>query len=329
MTPRWSPFHLRLHRLLLRRPQLLPAGAPLLLAVSGGQDSMAMAALLLDLRRLHGWTLHLWHGNHGWRAEAGQQAAELAAWARQQGLPITAEAANPGEAGSEAEARLWRYGCLERAAQRLGAAHVLTGHTASDRAETLLLHLARGSHRRGLASLRLGRELTADVQLVRPLLGFSRADTAAVCSALGLPVWLDSSNDDRRFSRNRLRAEVMPVLEALHPGASRRLAATAERFAAEEEAGMELLELALGSLTVAEEEEAPGLERRRLVAQAPANQRRLLHHWLSRHTGTSLGSRPLELLVQRLAPGQPPGQLDLASGWQLRWDRRTLRLQRQ
>ena len=67
MAAPWSPFHLRLHRLLLRRPQLLPPHATLLLAVSGGQDSMALVGLLRDLQRLHHWRLLLWHGDHGWR----------------------------------------------------------------------------------------------------------------------------------------------------------------------------------------------------------------------------------------------------------------------
>ena len=325
VSERWSPFHLRLHRLLLQRPALLPQGTPLLLAVSGGQDSMALTGLLLDLVRLHGWRLHLWHGDHGWRQESARQAAELAAWARSQGLAITVECwreapPQPTEAG----AREWRYGCLMREAQRLGVARVLTGHTASDRAETLLLHLARGSHRRGLASLPIERELAPGIALVRPLLGFSREDTAAICSALELPVWEDSSNTDPRFSRNRVRGEVMPVLEALHPGASRRLAATAERLAADHAAETALLELALEGLVAGD---GGSLKRQPLVAQPVANQRRLLLHWLRRHTGNPLEAQPLEGLLQRLAKGQPPGAADLAAGWQLRWDRSTLRLQ--
>jgi len=220
MSHRWSPYHLRLQQLLLRQPLLLPRHTPLLVAVSGGQDSMALLGLLLDLRRLHGWALHLWHGDHGWREDAAAQAAELAAWASRQGLPIRVERPEPGGARSEASARDWRYGCLERCARELACTRVLTGHTASDRAETLLLQLARGSHRRGMASLAAQRPLGAGVQLVRPLLDFSRADTGAIGAALQLPVWQDRSNDDRRFSRNRLRSEVMPVLEQLHPGAS-------------------------------------------------------------------------------------------------------------
>lgn len=336
MTPRWSPFHLRLHRLLLQRPALLPQGTPLLLAVSGGQDSMALTGLLLDLVRLHGWTLHLWHGDHGWREESAQQAAELTAWAQDQGLSIHVARWNPavqnnGDAQrtqtSEAQAREWRYSCLAREAERLGTGRVVTGHTASDRAETLLLHLARGSHRRGLAGMPIERELAPGIQLVRPLLGFSRAETATICTELGLPIWDDSSNADPRFSRNRVRHEVMPVLEALHPGASRRLAATAERLEAEEGAATELITLALRGLQAQVSDGDAALRRQELVAQSSANQRRLLQHWCRSHTGQPLPSRQLELLLQRLAKGQPPGVMHLAAGWQLRWDRSTLHLQ--
>ena len=332
---RWSPFHLRLHRLLLHQPQLLPQGAPLLLAVSGGQDSMAMAALLLDLRRLHGWRLQLWHGDHGWRAESGRQARELAAWAEGQGLAITverwdpdrAQQDKPGGCGSEAGARSWRYGCLVNAATRCGATHLLTGHTASDRAETLLLHLARGSHRRGLGSLQAERELAPGIRLVRPLLGFCRNDTAAICRALALPIWLDSSNSDPRFSRNRVRGEVLPVLEALHPGASRRLAATAERLAQESQAETELLELTLRQLIAPGVQGEQALLRPQLVTLLRANQGRLLQHWCRSRTGSVLNSRQLGLALRRIASQQPPGQLDLAPGWRLSWDRSTLRLQ--
>jgi tRNA(Ile)-lysidine synthase len=323
MPPRWSPFHLRLHRLLLQRPALLPRQAPLLVAVSGGQDSMALAGLLLHLQRLHLWQLHLWHGDHGWRPESARQAAELAAWARARGVSIRLERREGAATRSEARARQWRYACLGEEARRLGAPRVLTAHTATDRAETLLLNLARGCHRRGLASLPLQRELAAGIALVRPLLGFSRDDTAAICAALELPVWDDPSNRDLGFSRNRVRWEVIPVLEALHPGAARRLAATAERLAVEQAAEPELLDLALLALG---EPDGPGLRRRALLEQAPALQARLLHHFIRRRTGRALGARPLELLLRRLAADPAAGVMDLAAGWQLGWDRSTLHL---
>ena len=291
---------------------------------------MALLALLRDLQRLHHWSLHLWHGDHRWRPESGQVAAELAGWCSDQGLKLHVSSwLRPPEATSEADARHWRYGQLAEQARCLGVGHVVTAHTASDRAETLLLHLARGSHRRGLASLRSLRLLSTDasepIALARPLLPFSRADTARLCQQLKLPLWQDPSNTDRRYSRNRIRSEVVPVLEELHPGAAQRISALAERLVEEVESSNELVNLALQTLkTVASHGAAPGLQRQELGGLAVANQRQLLHHWLEQGTSLSLPARQLEELLRRLQPGHPPGQADLGAGWQLRWDRCTL-----
>ncbi len=319
--PAWGPDQDRLHRQLLRQPTLLPRGAHLLLAVSGGQDSMALTSLLRDLRARHGWTLSLWHGDHGWRPEAAAQGEALASWAADQGLRLERDQADPIPT-TEARAREWRYACLERQAAALGCQHVVTGHTASDRAETFLLHLARGSHRQGLASLRASRALGEGCQLVRPLLRFSRQDTARICQEQGLPVWIDASNTDLRFSRNRLRAEVLPVLEELHPGATTRMANTAERLAEEADQEEELVSLALRAL---ESGRDPGigdvsLDRDALVALQPANQRRILQAWLRRHWGGSLPARALEGLVARLPKNQGSGIYMLSKGWHLTWN---------
>jgi tRNA(Ile)-lysidine synthase len=343
---RWSPHHQRLHRHLLRHPELLPARASLLLAVSGGQDSMALTVLLADLRRLHHWRLVLWHGDHGWRAEAAQQAGELQVWAHTQKLPFLLEQAAAPPAG-EAAARRWRYECLRRQALALGIPHVVTGHTASDRAETLLLNLARGSHRRGLASLKAVRCLTAETgpeqgregespgdgarkeptRLVRPLLPFSREDTGRICRELEVPIWEDSSNLDTRFGRNRLRAEVMPVLESLHPGAVRRIGALSGRLEEELAAQDELVALALQGLIAAPGDSSRVLKRDDLGRIDRGNRRLLLGRWLALHGVPAQPARALEDLASRLDGQRGCGAWNLANGWQLRWDRSTLVLQ--
>ena len=322
MAERWSPYHLRLHRWLLHQPQLLPRGAQLLLAVSGGQDSMALLGLLTDLQRLHHWQLRLWHGNHRLRPEADRQADELAAWAQDRGLAIQVDRWLEPRA-DEAAARAWRYAALEAAARCHGVSHVATGHTASDRAETLLLQLARGSHRRGLASLRPSRPLTAAVQLVRPLLLFSRAETAQISAELNLPLWLDGSNTEPHYSRNRIRQEVVPVLEQLHPGASRRISGVAERLAQEHDSQQELLQLALDGLLCG----SGGLNRRGLMALQPANRRLLLQHWLERQGHSPLPAEQLQGLIARLAPARGPGRAALSGHATLRWDRDQIQLE--
>ena len=327
--PPWGPLHGALHKRLRRDPELLPAGAPLLLAVSGGQDSMALTRLLHDLGRLHGWSLHLWHGDHGWRPESARQAEELQTWAEGWGLTITLDRASAPPA-SEASARAWRYGRLEALALERACAQVVTGHTASDRAETLLLNLARGSHRQGLASLRQRRPLSpgSPITLVRPLLGLARADTAQFCADWKLPIWLDPSNTSPRFSRNRIRQEVMPVLEELHPGCANRISALAERLEQEQNGLEELLDLALAPLTAAAAGAHPPpplcLNRTALTRLGRPNQGRLLHHWLKRHSGLSLEAASLDTLLGQLQSGPGPGERCLPQGWRLSWTRRML-----
>lgn len=323
--PPWTPLHDRLHRELLQRPQLLPAGERLLVAVSGGQDSMALVGLLADLRRLHGWELRIWHGDHGWRPESADQAQALADWAGVAGLELVRNRSDGGSC-SEAEARTWRYDHLTHWASELGCSRVVTGHTANDRAETLLLHLARGAHLRGLSSLRRCRPLRDSILLVRPLLGFSRTETAAFCHQAGLPVWQDPSNNSMAHARNRIRHQVLPVLEALHPGAARRLAALSERLEEEGKPLQELLPLALATLTTAGSD-GTGLDRRKLVALSPASQGHVVAHWLGQRAELTLSSQQLTDLLRRLHPGQGPGSLDLKWGWRLSWDRREIRLQ--
>ena len=308
---------------------------------------MALTVLLADLRRLHHWRLALWHGDHGWRAEAAQQAEELQAWAHRQALPFLLEQAAEPPAG-EAAARRWRYDCLRRQAAALAIPHVVTGHTASDRAETLLLNLARGSHRRGLASLRSQRFLfgeagperdwellespgdgdpTEPIRLVRPLLPFSREDTRRICQELEVPIWEDSTNQEVRFGRNRLRAEVMPVLEALHPGAVRRIGALAGRLEEDLDGQDELVALALRALIPAPADTTRVLGREGLGRLGPGNRRLLLARWLALHGVPAQPARVLEDLASRLGVGRGSGACDLADGWQLRWDRSTVVLQ--
>ena len=321
----WSPWHDRLHRRLQQHPLLLPDGQPLLLAVSGGQDSMALLVLLQELQRLHHWPLNIWHGDHSWHPGSAAIAAELQTWCQQRDLPIQVDQAPQSSTTSEASARQWRYSQLQQRAEQLSA-DVVTGHTASDRAETLLLQLARGTDLAGLGALRPVRPLCNDspdaAQLRRPLLGFSRADTAAMCRDLQVPIWEDPSNESPAFARNRIRAEVLPVLEQLHPGSSQRMAELAERTSHLQDTQTELSQLALEPLRT-----STGLDRRRLGALQPSTRRQLLVIWLAQQGVTALNAALLEQLTDRLALSAAGGSCDLPGGWRLQWQGDNLSLQ--
>lgn len=332
---RWSPWHDRLHRELLRHPHWLPRGEPLLLALSGGQDSMALTALLLGLQRLHHWDLHLWHGDHSWHGQSAAIAQELHTWCLQQGLALQISRAEQGSTQSEAAARQWRYSQLGQHAGSLGQSpsqspcrRVVCAHTATDKAETLLLQMVRGTDLAGLGSLRserpLGEPHPPTLLLVRPLLSFSRAETAAICDELNLPVWLDPSNTDLHFSRNRIRHEVMPVLQSLHPGCERRMAQLSERLSQLHNSQTALLDLSLNSL-----QRDNGLDRRQLSALALDLRRSLLARWLQHQGAPVLNARQLNELATAIAPHAAPGGRDLGQGWRLHWSKNALQLVQQ
>ena len=319
----WSRWHHRLHQLLLDDPSLLPQGSGLMIAISGGQDSLALSRLLLDLREQHHWQLQLWHGNHNWREDAAANAQHLQQVAAQWGLPLTVDCAEPAPK-SEAAARQWRYERLQRQAETRSCPLVLTGHTATDRAETLLFHLIRGADLTGLSSLRQTRPLGAGITVVRPLLAFSRADTQACCEQLGLPVWHDSTNADRQFSRNRLRLDVIPELEALNPGATQHLARAAQLL--EELEGQHSALEALALEAIRREPGRTDLNRQRWQEQPIELQKRLLHRWVQQTSQQQLSAAlTTEIWRQLQKPGRRP-PIALSHGWQLQAEACMLKL---
>ncbi|WP_338462111.1 tRNA lysidine(34) synthetase TilS [Synechococcus elongatus IITB7] len=293
----WSPFHARLHQLLQQR-SLLPARSRLLLAVSGGQDSLALVHLLRGLKPHWHWSLAIAHCDHGWRTDSAANAEHLRQLANQWHLPFYCQR-SPDLPSSEATARTWRYQTLAAIAAEIEAPLLVTGHTASDRAETLLYNLTRGSHLQGLASLRWQRSLSDRLNLVRPLLAFTRAETAQMVQQFQLPVWEDSTNSDRRFARNRLRLEVFPQLRQINAQCDRHLANTADLLADEADWLAELTEQAYSQALSHD-----GLRRSVLAQQPIALQRRVLHAFLQDHLQRSPTLAQVEELRQLITAPQ-------------------------
>ena len=222
------------------RRQLADVTGPVLVACSGGADSLALLSGAVfetrrEGRRVVGVTV-----DHGLQPESAAQASRVVGQMAALGADETATirvTVDPGSRGIEAGAREARYAALAQLAAHVGVGPgsgvVLLGHTRDDQAETVLLGLGRGSGGRSIAGMR--RSLRRDgVLFVRPLLDLAREQTEAACRALGIEWWEDPHNSDPRFVRSRIRHTVMPVLEReLGPGFAEALARTADAVRAD------------------------------------------------------------------------------------------------
>ena len=177
---------------------------PVVVACSGGADSLALLALAVE-RTLDPIAVHVDHGLRSGSAGEARAVAALAADV-EAGFRAVSVDVEPGP-NLEARARVARYEALERVRVAVGATAVLVGHTADDQAETVLLNFLRGSGSAGLAGMPVRRDT-----VVRPLLELRRADTEELCAALGLDPIHDPSNDDLAYRRNWVRHEVLPAL---------------------------------------------------------------------------------------------------------------------
>ena len=215
-------------RLAVRRTLAdLGTGDTVVVACSGGADSLALLAATVFEARRDSWRVIGATVDHGLQPGSAEQAELVVEQMRVVGVDESLTARVHVEApgmGPEAAAREARYAVLGQVAERFDAATVLLGHTLDDQAETVLLGLARGSGGRSLAGMRRGFD-----GYRRPLLDLRRADTETACLAEGLEFWTDPHNSDDRFTRVRVRTRVLPVLEdELGPGVATALARTAE-----------------------------------------------------------------------------------------------------
>jgi len=202
----------------IRRYDMLPAGALVVVAVSGGPDSTALLHALHTLSGEFNVRLHVFHMDHGIRGESSREDARwVRALAERLGLPITVAEVSPGTLqampGSlEANARTLRYQEAAALARRIGARCIALGHNRNDQAETVLMRLLRGAGSRGLAGIPPVRE-EGGLRYVRPLLGIGRAEIEAYCREAALSPRVDESNLTPVYLRNRIRLQLLPMLE--------------------------------------------------------------------------------------------------------------------
>ena len=212
----------------------VPPGSTVVVACSGGADSLALTAATVHEARASGWRVVGATVDHqlqeGSAAQADRVVEQMAALGVDETLTARVTVAwEPGGEGPEGAARRARYAVLEQVAEHSRAAVVLLGHTRDDQAETVLLGLARGSGARSLAGMRRAFDLYR-----RPFLDLSRDDTVTACQVLGLDAWDDPHNSDPAYARVRVRRSVLPVLEEhLGPGVAAALARTAQQLRAD------------------------------------------------------------------------------------------------
>ena len=276
-------------RLAVRRV-LLDLTGPVAAAVSGGADSLALAAALA-FERPGSAALVV---DHGLQAGSAGVAARAADQCRGLGLagqvlaaqvpaipPVPLLEKGTAAGGPEARARAARYAALDEVAARTGLAAVLLGHTLDDQAETVLLGLVRGSGARALSGMAAERGVYR-----RPLLGTDRATTRVACAEAGLEPWEDPHNAERAYARVRVRSAVLPVLEhELGPGVARALARSARQLREDADA--------LDALTP-ELEVEPGCAE--LAALLPAVRARALKRWAEAQAGRAVTGAHVEAL---------------------------------
>jgi tRNA(Ile)-lysidine synthase len=191
----------------IRRHAMLTPGDVVLIAVSGGADSVALLHVLTELAGAHALRLRVLHVDHGLRPDSARDGEFVQALGERLGVPVEVVQVRIGGGSIEAAARAARHAALDAAADRAGAARIALGHTADDQAETLVMRLLEGTGVRGLAGIPPVRG-----RLIRPLLDVRHRDAIATLQAQGLSWLEDPSNRDPRFFRNRVRHVVLPQL---------------------------------------------------------------------------------------------------------------------
>ncbi len=328
---------------------LFPPGGTVLVAVSGGPDSVALLSVLRDYAPQRGFQLHVAHLDHMLRPEAVEDAAWVQRLAADWRVPVTVDARDVRRVaarlgrGLEDAARLTRYGFLAEVAGRIGATRLAVAHQQEDQAETVLLKLLRGAGLDGLRGMLplapfpfspdelAGMEVPPPRRaaapwppmVARPFLGLPRRDILAYLLSRGIQPRQDASNEDPAFRRNRLRQQVLPLLAEINPEVVPALARTAQALAGDQDFLERAVDAVWERVLRRDPDGSLRVTREDWLAQHPAIQRRLLRRafadQLAPGAGRELGWEAVEEARERIGSGEPeamtlPGGVRLAAG---------------
>jgi tRNA(Ile)-lysidine synthase len=303
----------------VRKGGLLPAGKPVVAMLSGGRDSVC----LLDLaaRLLGADLVTTLHVNYGLRDDSDADEGHCAALCERLGVELEIERPRrpEGPGNLQAWARDTRYAAAARLAEEADCL-IATGHTADDQVETILYRLASSPSRRALLGMR-----PHDGRLVRPLLGFTRAETTAYCEEHGLPWRDDPSNEGPAYARNRVRHGLAAALAEVHPAAARNVLRTAELLRDEAEV--------LDALVAAELDGGNGsarntIELDRLAELPPALRRLVVQQLADRAAGRPVAGAANHAEEVAALRRTGTAMLDLGGGVRAIAERGTLRAER-
>lgn len=308
---------------LKRRLSPQPEGK-ILVGLSGGADSVALIYLLLFLREegtAYPEAVHVNHGLRGNESEADE--AFVRELCRKNEIPLHVERIDLGGRRDENRAREARYHAFLRVLKENGIETLALAHQRDDQAETLLMHLMRGAGPEGLGGMR-PLERREEYTLIRPMLGISGKELRAALTDAGIAWREDASNQEKYYLRNRIRKELIPLMEEMAPGVSDRLARTAELMARENEAAAAETRKMLSESAAVE-----GLFTAPLQEAAEAVRSRVLRAWW-RKEGPLLEERELSFeqtrRLEQLIDAPRGTIINLPGGWRARREKDRLRL---
>lgn len=308
--------------------RLIPRGAVIVTGVSGGADSLAMAHVLVRLRDALHFRLHIATLDHQLRGQAGADDVNFVVeMARSWSVPVTAgqtdvmKLAQERRVGIEAAARIARYQFLASVAREISASRIAVAHHADDQAETVLMHLIRGSGIQGLSGMGWITPVPnhPDLALIRPFLGVTRTEIEDYCAENGLNPRHDATNTDTSLLRNHLRLETLPHLKVLNPQITRSLVQLAEIAAGENDyIHRQLMQTITGH--VVRSNNRVHIPRRVFHELHPALQRRFIY-WAAQELGSTEASQAHIFAAVRLGVEGKTGAVSLLSnGLRLRVD---------